>query len=90
MGEQGDLRSPLSEEVPAPGIKWGGEEVRLHSSNLPIWTKTFKRLHSFGGLRNAPYFSCRNVNKIEILFSKLSMLGPPKVQGLLSLISGMT
>ena len=45
---------PHSEEVPAPGIKWGGEEVRLNSSNLPIWTKTFKRLHTFPGLRNVP------------------------------------
>ena len=45
---------PQSEEVPAPGIKWGREEVRLNSSNLPIWTKTIKSLHTFPGLRNVP------------------------------------
>ena len=45
---------PQSEEVPAPGIKWGGEEVRLNSSKLPTWTKTIKRLHTFPGLRNVP------------------------------------
>ena len=44
-----------SEEVPAPGIKWGREEVRLNSSNLPIWTKTIKRLHTFPGLRMSPF-----------------------------------
>ena len=65
---------PQSEEVPASGIKWGGEEVRLNSSNLPIWTKTIKRLHTFLGLRNAPISSYRNGNKIEIPFSKLSTL----------------
>ena len=45
---------PQSEDVPAPGIKWGRKEVRLNLSNLPIWTKTFKRPHTFLGLRNAP------------------------------------
>ena len=59
---------PQSEEVSAPDIKWGGEDVRLNSSDLPIWTQTFKNLYTFAGLRNALYSSYRNVNKIEILF----------------------
>ena len=45
---------PQNEEVPAPGIKWDGEEVRLNSSNLLVWTKTIKRLHTFSGLINVP------------------------------------
>ena len=48
------MYNPQSEEVPAPGIKWGWEEVRLNLSNLPIWTKTIKKLHTFPGLRNIP------------------------------------
>ena len=64
------MHSPLSKEVPAPDIKWSGKDVRLNSSNLPIQTKTFKSLHTFAGLRNAPYSSYRNVNRIEIHLSK--------------------
>ena len=45
---------PQSEAVPGPGIKWGREEVRPNSSNLPTWTKTLKKLHTFPGLRNVP------------------------------------
>ena len=75
------MHSPLSEEIPAPGIKWGGEEVRLNSSNLPIWIKTFKSLHTFAGPRNATYCSYRNVNKLEIPFSKLSTLAASQSMG---------
>ena len=67
------MYSPLSEEVPDPDIKWSGKDVRLNSSNLPIQTKTFKSLHTFAGLRHAPYSSYRSANKIEIPFLKLSM-----------------
>ena len=72
---------PQSEEVPAPDIKWGGENVRSNSSNLPIQTKTFKRVHTFLGLRNAPYSNFRNVNGIEIPFSKLSTLAASQSVG---------
>ena len=75
------MYSPLSEEVPAPGIKWGGENIGSNSSNLPIQTKTFKSPHTFAGLRNAPYSSYRSANKIEIPFLKLSMLAASQSPG---------
>ena len=71
----------LSGEVPAPDIKWGGEDVGSNSSNLPIQTKTFKSPHTFAGLRNASYSSYRHANKIEIPFLKLSMLAASQSSG---------
>ena len=67
------MHFPLCEEVSAPDIKWGREDIRLNSSNLPIQTKTFKSPHTFARPRNVLYSSYRNANKIEIPFLKLSM-----------------
>ena len=75
------MYTPLSEEVPVPDIKWGGEDIGSHSSNLPIHTKTFKNPHTFVGLRNAPYPRYRNINKIEIPFWKLGMLAASQSMG---------
>ena len=75
------MYSPLNEELLAPDIKWDGDDVRLNSSNLTNWTKTFKSLHPFVGLRNAPYPRYRNINKIEIPFWKLGMLAASQSMG---------
>ena len=40
---------PQNEEVPAPGIKWDGEEVRLNSSNLPFGPKHLRDYTPFQG-----------------------------------------
>ena len=92
MLSQGDLHSALSVEVSAPHTKWGGEDLRLNLSNLPIRTKTCKSLHTFVRLRNAPYPRYRNANKIEIPFSKLSTLANSQSVGgvVLSFTLGMT
>ena len=69
--QQGDLHPPLREEIPAPNIKRRGKDIRLDSSKLTVWTKTFERPHTFRGFRNTPYPSYRN-----ICFNSRPLWGP--------------
>ena len=67
------MYSSLSEEVPAPDIKFGQGGCKAESVQLAHPDQNLSESTHFCGAKKRPYSSYRNANKIEIPFLKLSM-----------------